>query len=238
MYEGEPMHLYLERVLDLLERSGRSGIVRSDDEVIKKLLGSLSWSYDSAAPLLEEIMNLKDMTLIDMPDLFGDHPETMPNMLKGFYVSLKKAKSEQMWCGLCKKYNHNQEDCYYNPMARNVNGGARKFRGQCHQCGERGHYARDCSRRSQQKNAKPEHFMLGVSAGGYTFDEDMWMIYTDASDHMTPYLKYFTSLDRTYRGRVGLADGKVIMAEGKGDVRIVTKGVRKIVKNVLFSFLG
>lgn len=76
--------------------------------------------------------------------------------------------------------------------------------------------------------------MLGVSAGGYTFDEDMWMIYTNASDHMTPYLKFFTSLDRTYRGRVGLADGKVIMAEGKGDVRIVTKGVRKIVKNVLF----
>lgn len=112
MYEGEPMDVYLERVLDLLERSRRSGIVRSDDEVIKKLLGSLSWSVDGVAPLLEEIMNLKDMTLINMLDLFGDHPETMPNMLKGFYVSLKKAKSEQMWCGLCKKYNHNQEDCY------------------------------------------------------------------------------------------------------------------------------
>ncbi|XP_056842871.1 uncharacterized protein LOC130495488 [Raphanus sativus] len=216
MYEGEPMDVYLERVLDILERSRRLGIAKSDDEVIKKLLGSLSWSYDGAIPVLEEIMNLKDMTLkdlIDMLDLFGDHPETMPNVLKGLYERLKK---EQMWCGLCKKHNHNQEDCYYNPMARNVSGGgggARQCRGgQCHQCGERGHYARDCSTQAQKKNAKPEHFMLGVTAGGgFTFDED-----------------------RTYRGRVGLGDGKVIMAEGKGDVRIVTKGVRKIVKNVLF----
>lgn len=32
-----------------------------------------------------------------------------------------------------------------------------------------------------------------------------------------------------------MADGKVIMAEGKGDVRIVMKGVRKmIIKNLLF----
>lgn len=195
MYEGEPMDVYLERVLDILERSRRLGIAKSDDEVIKKLLGSLSWSYDGAIPVLEEIMNLKDMTLkdlIDMLDLFGDHPETMPNVLKGLYERLKK---EQMWCGLCKKHNHNQEDCYYNPMARNVSGGgggARQCRGgQCHQCGERGHYARDCSTQAQKKNAKPEHFMLGVTAGGgFTFDEGMWMIYTNASDHMTPYVKF------------------------------------------------
>ncbi|KAJ4887046.1 Uncharacterized protein Rs2_26794 [Raphanus sativus] len=142
MYEGEPMDVYLERVLDILERSRRLGIAKSDDEVIKKLLGSLSWSYDGAIPVLEEIMNLKDMTLkdlIDMLDLFGDHPETMPNV-----------------------------------NVSGGGGGARQCRGgQCHQCGERGHYARDCSTQAQKKNAKPEHFMLGDETGK-VFDRATW----------------------------------------------------------------
>lgn len=51
---------------------------------------------------------------------------------------------------------------------------------------------------------------------------------------MTPYVKCFTTLDRTFRGRVGLAGRVVIRAEGRGDVSIVMKGVRKTIKNVLF----
>ena len=62
----------------------------------------------------------------------------------------------------------------------------------------------------------------------------MWMVYSTASDHMTPYLKVFATLDRTYKARVGMANGSVVMAEGKGDVKITMKGVRKVIKNVLF----
>lgn len=57
------------------------------------------------------------------------------------------------------------------------------------------------------------------------------MIYTSDSNHM---VKYFTTLDRTFRGRVGLAGRVVIRAEGRRDVSIVIKGVRKTIKNVLF----
>lgn len=74
-----------------------------------KLLTSVSWSYDDVIPVLEEPINLTDMTICDLIgvfEIFGSHPETMPQDLKDFVKNLRKAKSYQMWCGMCKKYNH------------------------------------------------------------------------------------------------------------------------------------
>ncbi|CAF1705239.1 uncharacterized protein LOC106389356 [Brassica napus] len=225
MYDGESMDSYLERVLDIVERFRRYGNPKSDDEVITKLLTSLTWPYDEAATVLEEIMSLPDMTLNDLIGLcgtFGDYPvEFTIGELKKSRKSLEKAKSEQMWCGLCKKYDHNQEDCYRSDTS-----------GQCHVCGARGG---DCARGcTVKKNGKPEHLMLAVTTGDFAYEDGMWMVYSTASDHMTPYLKQFTTLDRTYKARVGMANGKFIMAEGKEDVKITMKGVRKVIKNVLF----
>ncbi|KAL1197403.1 Retrovirus-related Pol polyprotein from transposon RE1 [Cardamine amara subsp. amara] len=243
MYNGESSAKYLKRVLEIVERFLISGNPKSDYVVIRKLLTSLTSDYDDAIPVLKELMSPPEMTLRDllkMFELFGSDVGAMPKMLKEFLQILRKEESERKWCGLCKNYNHNEEDCYYNPRVVNQSG-ARQFGGQCFQCGERGHYARDCATRKlqqaqidQKKNQKPEHLMLAVTFGGLTFDENMWMIYSNSSNHMTPYVKYFTTLDRSYRARVGLADGRVIMTEGKGDVKIMIKGVKKTIKNVLF----
>ncbi|CAH2053165.1 unnamed protein product [Thlaspi arvense] len=53
MYDGEPMDFYLGRVVDLLDEFRLSGNEKGDDEVIVKLLTSLSWEYDDAIPELE-----------------------------------------------------------------------------------------------------------------------------------------------------------------------------------------
>ncbi|CAA7013191.1 unnamed protein product [Microthlaspi erraticum] len=228
MHYGESMECYLKRVWDILDRLRISRIEKSDDELVKKLLTSLSREYDDAIPVLNEFMEMPDMTyrdLLTMYERYGDPPKAMPRMVKDFCVSL----AEEMWCGFCKKHNHNEEDCYYNnPMARNSSGGARRFTGQCHHCGERGHYARHCSSTRNQQQAQKDQ------KSNVKFDEDMWMIYSTATSHMTPYVRFFTTLDRTFRDGVSLASGKVVMAEGKGDVSIIHKGVKKTIKNVLF----
>ncbi|WZZ31403.1 hypothetical protein YC2023_014804 [Brassica napus] len=72
--------------------------------------------------------------------------------------------------------------------------------------------------------------------GNGTYGEDVWMIYpTGTTNHMNPYEKYFTALDRTHKTKVGLADGKFLRVEGIGDVEIMMKdGKKKTIKNVLF----
>ncbi|BAB01446.1 unnamed protein product [Arabidopsis thaliana] len=225
MYDGESMDSYLERVLDTIEQFRASGNPLSDDDVIAKLLTSLSWPYDDAIPVLEELMNLPDMTphdLIGVLEMFGSHPEIMPQGLKDFVKSLRKAKAEQLWCGVCKMYNHYQEDCYYNPRVVNLGGG------------ERGHCARDCcNTRNLQPGATLQAQKREVN-DDFTYDEDMWMLYTTTENHMTPYEKFFTSLDRTYRAGVQLAGVNVVMVEGIGDVKFTMKGVKMTIKDVLF----
>ncbi|CAA7013192.1 unnamed protein product [Microthlaspi erraticum] len=76
--------------------------------------------------------------------------------------------------------------------------------------------------------------MFAITEGDFTFDEDMWMIYTTTSNHMTPYVKFFTTLDRTHRAPVVLIDGSTIMAEGRGDVRVVTEDGEMTIKDVLY----
>lgn len=102
-------------------------------------------------------------------------------------------------------------------------------RGECFQCGETGYFAKDC------KNIN-ECLMLALNynACGLIFDEDMWMIYTTTTNHMTPYEKYFTSLDRTHKARIKFMSGDTIMSKGIGDVMFMTNEGMKTIENVLF----
>ncbi|VVA98922.1 unnamed protein product [Arabis nemorensis] len=115
------------------------------------------------------------------------------------------------------------------------------------ECGEEEHCARDCSNtRNQQqmvathakidqtRNEKPKHQLLTATFGDFTYDEDMWMLYTASTDHMTPYVNFFTTLDRKYRAEVEMGNGSVTMAEGKGDVMIMMNGVKVTMTDVLF----
>ncbi|XP_010466319.1 PREDICTED: uncharacterized protein LOC104746521 [Camelina sativa] len=172
MDESEPIVSYLNRVVTIAEELRRLKIVKSDYQVITKVLGSLTESHEDIATLLEENVNLKKVTVKSLTDFFN------------------RCESEKRRC------------------------------------------------QSQSKNIEvPLYKMLSLTAGTVTFDEDMWLLSNGTTNHMTPYLKFFTTLDRTHKGRVVLGDGSVIMAEGRGDVKVMTKEgkrKRKTIKNVLF----
>lgn len=69
----------------------------------------------------------------------------------------------------------------------------------------------------------------------FTFHENIWLISSTNSNHMTPYEKYFTTLDRSWKAKVKFISGdSTTMAEGIGDVTFVTKEGEKTIKNVLY----
>lgn len=81
----------------------------------------------------------------------------------------------------------------------------------------------------------PEHVSYALYRTDVTYDANMWMVYTTTTNHMTPHEKYFTALDRTRKARVTFINGSSVMAQGTGDVRVVTKeGKVKTIKDVLY----
>ncbi|CAN7047173.1 unnamed protein product, partial [Brassica oleracea var. botrytis] len=81
----------------------------------------------------------------------------------------------------------------------------------------------------------PDHVSYAFYRTDVTYDANMWMVYTTTKNHMTPHEKYFTALDRTRKARVTFINGSSVMAQGTGDVSVVTKeGKMKTIKDVLY----
>ncbi|CAL9221691.1 unnamed protein product, partial [Arabidopsis halleri] len=253
MNEGEPIIPYLDRVIEIVEQLRRFQIAKSDYQVIEKVLATLSGSYDGVAPVLGDLIDLKNTSLKSFVELFYTYDSITDESI---HLMLKANRLRSMCeesCGLCNKNNHNQEDCSSSIPRAGKSSGARQSKpkkGKCFQCGERGHKAKDCNKKIQQPavttdaqieivekaEIEVDYLLLAaLNLNDFTYDENMWMIYGHATNHMTPHEKLFTFLDRTYKAKVGLVDGTVIMVEGRGDVKIKMKeGKQKTINNVIF----
>ncbi|OAP06925.1 hypothetical protein AXX17_AT3G22400 [Arabidopsis thaliana] len=65
--------------------------------------------------------------------------------------------------------------------------------------------------------------------------EDSWRISCSNSNHITSHEKFFTTLDRSRKARIRFTNGSTTMAEGTGDVTIMTQEGKKTIKNVLYA---
>ncbi|KAG7582765.1 hypothetical protein ISN44_As08g023300 [Arabidopsis suecica] len=172
-------------------------------------------SYDDIQSMMEEIMNVHKMTAASLCQYFFlngyDLESVNEEVFLGLLKNLRLKSKSKKWCDLCYKVSHNFEDCKRrNPI-----------------------YVEE----EEEEEEIVVNYLLStdVTLGEKSYDEDIWMVYGLATIHMTPYAKYFTTLDRTHKTKVGLADGRVLKVEGKGDVKIKMKGGKtKTIKNVIF----
>ncbi|CAA7013193.1 unnamed protein product [Microthlaspi erraticum] len=246
MDEGETLDFYLDRVLETAAQFRRMKLAKSDHDLITKVLSSLSKRYENLAPLLEKVRStdLKNMPLGVLVEFSYMYESITREATSLRLKNLRLESSSDKWCSVCSKSNHNKEDCKSVSKARQV----RPRKNECFLCEERGHYARDCKRKHEYPKGTNEEeeedeivfdyvMAAPLSESDLIYDEDLWMVSGFATIHMTPYENVFTTLARTHKGKVGLVDGKLIMAEGKGDVKIVMKDgkkKKKTIENVLF----
>ncbi|XP_018465952.2 uncharacterized protein LOC108837398 [Raphanus sativus] len=216
MCETESIKSYFARVSRIVEQLRVLHKEKSDYEVVKKVLASLSTSYKEAAPVIEELMDVKNMNLDSLAEFFRRF-DAMPDE---YVYRMMKQEAESgggKWCDVCKKEGHNREECYSIPK-------------------EGDWTIQPDFGTEPEDGVAADYVMLAKSElGAFTYDEDTWMIYGHATCNMTPHEKLFTRLDRRQKAKVGLVDGTVIMAEGSGDVKIAMKdGKKKTIRDVLF----
>ncbi|XP_023642461.1 uncharacterized protein LOC111831656 [Capsella rubella] len=207
--EKESLDCYIDRVSEIADQLRVLKIEKSDYQICQKVFPSLLESYDGEESMLDELMNVHHMSAASLVQYFYenryDFGSVNEEVLLELLTNLRLKPTSEKWCDVCYKIDHNQEDC------------SRMFQEQVVQV------------KVDFELATP------VRLNEKTYDEDIWMVYGAATSHMTPYEKYFTTLDRSFKATVGLVDGRLLMVEGRGSVKIRMKGGKmKTIQNVIF----
>jgi hypothetical protein len=102
---------------------------------------------------------------------------------------------------------------------------------QCYYCKNYGHIERYCRLKEKQANFAEEKekdeteslFLACYSAKECAPDD--WYIDNGCSNHMTPNLEAFISLDKFVTSKVKMGDGTICSAHGKGNVKLNSCGM-------------
>jgi hypothetical protein len=110
---------------------------------------------------------------------------------------------------------------------------------QCYYCKNYGHIERYCRLKEKQANfveEKEKDEIESLFLACYSAKEcapDDWYIDSGCSNHMTPNLEAFISLDKSVTSKVKMGDGTICSAHGKGNVKLNSCGT-DIICNVLY----
>ena len=132
-------------------------------------------------------------------------------------------KASSSYCKLCKKNNHDTNDCRYK----------------CKKCKRHLHYEKDYFyRQKEEANFLENKEYLDhtlYSALSSQEPRDVWYVDSGCSNHMTKNKSCFVQLDETIKSKVTLGDGNVQTIEGKGTIAVKTQnGSQKYIHDVFY----
>ena len=67
-----------------------------------------------------------------------------------------------------------------------------------------------------------------------TSKENIWLLDSDCTSHMTKYLSIFSSIEQSIKPKIKLRNGDIVQARGKGSVIVNTTKGMKVISNVLY----
>lgn len=65
-----------------------------------------------------------------------------------------------------------------------------------------------------------------------TIKEDVWLVESGCTNHMTKEEKHFTRLERSINVPIKVGNGEVVMTVGKGDIGVMTNKGERVIKYI------
>lgn len=154
-----------------------------------------------------------------------------------YFLSLREKERKQ--CHICKKNNHNEEKCYLKRRYQ-TQFFSKQFRPRrgCFACGRPGHLEKDCRTKQHQARQAQEHpeEETGLFDVVYTVEQtdndEVWLIDSGATNHMTREERLFTTIDKSFKIPIRIGNGARLMTTGKGNIEVMTKKGVRVIKDV------
>ncbi|KAG7579135.1 Zinc finger CCHC-type [Arabidopsis thaliana x Arabidopsis arenosa] len=254
MDEGENITVFTEKLIDLGNQLRVNGEEKTDYQIVQKILISLPERFDSIVAVMEQT---KDLTSLSVTELIGTlkaHEKRVSireerSTEGAFYgenkSEVKRQKSAEKWCGVCKRNNHNESDCWMKKNKGVVPQQVANNERKCFVCNKPGHLAKNCKLRRTERvdlsieetedDSEDEGHMLfsaveeEVSSKG---NDETWLVDSGCTNHMTKEVKYFITLDQGIKVPIKVGNGQRVMTAGKGNIQVMTSQGEKIIKEV------
>ncbi|CAK9813801.1 Retrovirus-related Pol polyprotein from transposon TNT 1-94 [Anthophora plagiata] len=134
-------------------------------------------------------------------------------------------------CYTCGKTDHIRKDCVG-----------------CHVCGSKGHLSRNCFKRNGnfrtrnsggvQQTSTSAHKQAFVGSSSEFNNEDVWLVDSGATDHMTHRRDFFSDFEKFEEPiTIRLGNGDLTPAYGKGNVEIETYVNGKWIPGIMYDVL-
>ncbi|XP_039118035.1 uncharacterized protein LOC120253897 [Dioscorea cayenensis subsp. rotundata] len=244
MKNGEKVQEYISHVLDIVYKIRVLGEALAEQEVVFKIMRTLTPNYRHVVSSILEGNDIKTLTVEKLSGSLKSHEAILALSTTDEEVKALQAETTPSWPG------------------ENSNSGGRgkgrasfrgRFRGrgrgrstdraylQYHICKKYGHVKAQCWNRESDANVTEEEPVveeqkLFMASGGRCVEaSSVWLIDSGCSNHMSGIREHFHDLDENVQQVARLGDGKTIKVEGVGTVEFQTNnGKIKYLKEVQF----
>ncbi|EOY19976.1 Retrotransposon protein, unclassified, putative [Theobroma cacao] len=135
-------------------------------------------------------------------------------------------------CPYCKKRNHTSKYCWYRPNVK------------CRACKQLGHVEKVCKAKKSnaegqvaiaEKTKEVEELLFVANLAGELGNNDVWLLDSACSHHMTSNNSLFTDLDTSFRVRVKIENGELLVFASVGTIAIETMAGIRHIANVRYA---
>ncbi|KAG7599301.1 Integrase catalytic core [Arabidopsis suecica] len=262
MEEGETINDFTTKLINLSNQLRVHGEEKSDYQVVQKILISVPQQFDSIVAVLEQTKDLSTLSVTELIGTLKAHERRLnlreDRINEGAFYGEKLGSrggnkqnkdrhgKTNMWCGVCKKNNHNEVDCF-RKKSESVSQRGANYERRCYVCDKPGHIAKDCKLRkgerahlsieeSEDEDEDGCHMLFSAVEEKEisTIKEETWLVDSGCTNHMSKDIRYFITLDRSKKITIKIGNGGKVVSEGKGDIRVTTTKGDHVIKDVLY----
>ena len=203
--EGESVQDHVKRMTEIFEELSVIGSPEENEDKVVYLLASLPKSFDMLVTALEANESVPDWDVV-VERLLNEERKMKSDRTETAEKGLTVSKSQKPKCQECGKIGHTRSDCWQLHGRPDKDKRSKKYQNH------------------KANKADGNHGDYGLNANASSLNcehkSGEWIIDSGATCHMSNNKNNFVRLELLEESKITIGDGKLLKAEGRGEVKL------------------